>query len=210
MEKKSQPLIFVGYCEDMKAYGLFDPSSKDVLFRRDVIFDEDFTLVSSHYPSSTCNVDYVTDHVDSFVDWEDDEHHVTEYANQPKENIPAKPKQPNQGQHDQEQPLRKSHCKMKRPDSNGYEPTDFIYFSSNYFPSQSQTTGISLLNYSSLDDPQQFYDVVRILEWDVAMIKEYSCLMKKIVHCKWVYTTKYALNGFIDKHKAQLVAKVFS
>ena len=45
MEKKSQPLIFVGYCEDMKAYMLFDPSSKYVLFRRDVIFDEDFTLV---------------------------------------------------------------------------------------------------------------------------------------------------------------------
>lgn len=45
MEKKSQPLIFVGYCEDMKAYRLFDPSLKDVLFRRDVIFDEDFTHV---------------------------------------------------------------------------------------------------------------------------------------------------------------------
>lgn len=26
MEKKSQPLIFVGYCDDMKAYRLFDPS----------------------------------------------------------------------------------------------------------------------------------------------------------------------------------------
>ena len=45
MEKKSQPLIFVGYCEDMKEYRLFDPFSKDVLFRRDVIFDEDFTSV---------------------------------------------------------------------------------------------------------------------------------------------------------------------
>jgi hypothetical protein len=27
-EKKIQPLIFVGYCEDMKAYRLFDPISK--------------------------------------------------------------------------------------------------------------------------------------------------------------------------------------
>jgi hypothetical protein len=32
MEKKRQALIFVGYCEDMKAYRLFDPISKDVLF----------------------------------------------------------------------------------------------------------------------------------------------------------------------------------
>jgi hypothetical protein len=42
MEKKSQPLIFVGYCEDMKAYRLFDPISKDVLFQRAVHFDEHF------------------------------------------------------------------------------------------------------------------------------------------------------------------------
>jgi hypothetical protein len=37
MEKKSQPLIFVGYCEDMKAYRLFDPITNDVLFHRVVI-----------------------------------------------------------------------------------------------------------------------------------------------------------------------------
>ena len=84
MEKKSQPLIFVGYCEDMKAYRLFDPSSKDVLFRRDAIFDEDFTPISSPSPSSTWNVDYVTDHDDNFLDQEDDfvvEHHVTKDEN---------------------------------------------------------------------------------------------------------------------------------
>lgn len=42
LEKKSQPLIFVGYCEDMKAYRLFDHVTKDVLFRRAVCFDENF------------------------------------------------------------------------------------------------------------------------------------------------------------------------
>jgi hypothetical protein len=47
MEKKRQPLIFVGYCEDMKAYRLFDPISKDVLFRRDIYFDEHFNPTSS-------------------------------------------------------------------------------------------------------------------------------------------------------------------
>ena len=42
LENKSQPLIFVGYCEDMKAYKLFDPITKDVLFHRVVRFDENF------------------------------------------------------------------------------------------------------------------------------------------------------------------------
>jgi hypothetical protein len=32
MEKKSQPLIFVGYCEDIKEYRLFDPISKEAFF----------------------------------------------------------------------------------------------------------------------------------------------------------------------------------
>ena len=42
MERKSQPLIFVVYCEDVKVYKLFDYDSKEVLFWRDVQFDESY------------------------------------------------------------------------------------------------------------------------------------------------------------------------
>ena len=43
MERKSQPLFFFGYCEDVKAYRLFDFDSREVIFQRDVQNDE-------HYP----------------------------------------------------------------------------------------------------------------------------------------------------------------
>eukprot|EP00253_Pinus_taeda_P018195 PITA_18195 len=33
---------------------------------------------------------------------------------------------------------------------------------------------------------------------------------RKLVRCKWVYRTKYGLDGKVDKHKAHLVAKGFS
>ena len=33
---------------------------------------------------------------------------------------------------------------------------------------------------------------------------------QKLVRCKWVYRTKYGLDGKVDKHKARLVAKGFS
>ena len=33
---------------------------------------------------------------------------------------------------------------------------------------------------------------------------------RKLVRCKWVYNTKYGLDGKVDKHKAGLVAKGFS
>ena len=75
----------------MKAYMLFYPSLKDVLFRRDVHFDKQFKSVSSPSPSTICNVDYGIDHAGSFVDQEDDfvvEHHVTKDENWPKENLP--------------------------------------------------------------------------------------------------------------------------
>eukprot|EP00253_Pinus_taeda_P005926 PITA_05926 len=59
--------------------------------------------------------------------------------------------------------------------------------------------------------------------WDVAMNEEYHSLLvngtwdlvplpkgRKLVRCKWVYRTKFGLDGKVDKHEAHLVAKGFS
>ena len=56
--------------------------------------------------------------------------------------------------------------------------------------------------------------------WDVAMDEEYPSLManntwdrvplpkgRKIVRCKWVYRTKYASDGSVERLKERLVAK---
>eukprot|EP00253_Pinus_taeda_P013071 PITA_13071 len=42
--------------------------------------------------------------------------------------------------------------------------------------------------------------------WDIVPLPK----GRKLVRCKWVYRTKYGLDGKVDKHKAHLVAKVFS
>lgn len=125
MEKKSQPLIFVGYCEDMKAYRLFDPISKEVFLRRAVCFDEGFNPTSSPSPPSNCHVDDGVDHADIFAFVEEDNEHL-EDENQP--STPIEHGQPEQGQLDLEQHLRRRFREWKRPDRYGYESTDLSYF----------------------------------------------------------------------------------
>jgi hypothetical protein len=42
--------------------------------------------------------------------------------------------------------------------------------------------------------------------WDIVPLPK----GRKLVRCKWVYRTKYASDGSVERHKAQLVAKGFS
>jgi hypothetical protein len=63
-------------------------------------------------------------------------------------------------------------------------------------------------------DPNTFVEALGDLDWDTTVNEEYHSLMvndtwelvllikgRKLVKCKWVYRTKYALNGSIERHK---------
>ena len=65
MDKKRQLLIFVGYCEDMKVYILFDPISKEMMFPRAINFHEHFNGVDLYPPN--CHDDDSAEHANGFV-----------------------------------------------------------------------------------------------------------------------------------------------
>jgi hypothetical protein len=73
------------------------------------------------------------------------------------------------------------------------------------------------------NDPETFAEGSGHPDWDTTMNEEYHYLMendtwdlvplpkgRKLFKCKWVYRTKYASDGSVERHKAWLVSKGFS
>ena len=143
MDNKIQPLICIGYCEDMKAYRLFEPITTEVFFWQDVHFVGGFNPTSNPFPSSDCHVDNCVE----FALENDDE--PFEVQHQPEENLPPAAMEhehheqidPEHEQIDQEHEqldqelhLKRSLREKKRPDRYVYEPNDFSYLASASSP----------------------------------------------------------------------------
>jgi hypothetical protein len=72
-----------------------------------------------------------------------------------------------------------------------------------------------LVQVSETHDPETFVEASSHPDWDTTTNEEYRSLMKndtwdlvplpkgrKHVRCKWVYRTKYASYGSVERHKA--------
>jgi hypothetical protein len=72
-----------------------------------------------------------------------------------------------------------------------------------------------LAQVSETHDPKTFAEALGHPDWDTSMNEEYHSLMenntwdlvplpkgRKLVRCKWVYRTKYASDGSVERHKA--------
>ena len=53
---------------------------------------------------------------------------------------------------------------------------------------------------------EEYHSLIENDTWDIVPLPK----GRKLFRCKWFYRTKYASDGSVERHKAQLVAKVFS
>lgn len=121
--------------------------------------------------------------------------------------------QSNEEQLVQEQSLNMSLYMKNNPKRYSCEAIDFIYLLSN----QPQSNGIFLFGFSILEDSQRFFDATGLPKWKISMTKEYFSSMNNntwdlihlfkvcnLVFVKWIYKTKYAIDGSVDKYKTRV------
>ena len=53
---------------------------------------------------------------------------------------------------------------------------------------------------------EEYNSLIKNNTWDLVSLPR----GRKVVWCKWIYRTKFVVDGSVDKYKAQLVAKGFS
>jgi hypothetical protein len=210
-DQNSRELIFVGYCEDSKAYRLVDPKDpRKIVKARDVEFIE----VSAHVKKKE-----IADVFDVVGERKGEETTISEQPkSQEDENVNG-----NNSNHHSETENENSEGETKNQVQERHYPkrerkrkeiTDMILY-------QAVQTGDDEMN-----EPAKFNEAIKAVDadkWKHATEKELQSLEmnkvwdlveppndKQIMTCKWVYKLKKDTTGNIVRYKARLVTRGFN
>lgn len=224
-DRKSKPLVFVGYCENTKGYRFFDPVYRKIVVSRDVTFIEKcddtdnitrkHTTVSISTENDTSVPQNVSVELENSIIVDDsspDTQEITSSSNE----------------------TSFDSCAMNRRthDETYYPDTDYDDDDDDDIPrkitlrshTRKHNTQVgNLMCVTQVRDPLTVTEALsspNAIQWKEAMDEEYKSLLnnntweittlpddKHSIPCKWVFKTKTDENGDIVKYKARLVIK---
>jgi hypothetical protein len=208
LQPKSEKCIFFGYSEDFKGYTLLQPHCNEIIIIRDVKFDENFLACdpnSTIVPSSACDLssEFVTSSIPILVSSSDDD--------SDDENTPPPSHLPLDDSFEPEPaPVPLLPRWVRSTSGLVSDPSDQCRTRSQF-----QLASSILDQVLETRDPETFVEASGHLYWDTTINEQYHSLMenntcdivplpkgRKLVRCKWVYRTKYASDGSVERHKA--------
>lgn len=235
-DAKSSECIMVGYCENTKAYRLYDPSKRKITVSRDVVFFEDSRGADSHDAVGT-NKQYIekikestsagnfNPQCNSFsYTFEEETEDESPAADESIILVDDSLVDGDQASDTSAEFDDAANDEDYEPDSESPSPSSSSY-SDDTEENNSRAYVVSQI-IGSVGDPQTVRDALASPDskhWKRAMEEEYHSLLendtwelvnapadRKPINSKWVFKVKRDSNGNIIRHKARLVVKGYA
>ena len=201
LDEKSEKCIFIGYCTQSKAYRLYNPLSGKISASRDVIFNENASW------------DWGKEQVQQEIPMpigicSDERQEPISTCSSPGSSPVAASSSAAATSN------RNSSSTTLEESSDETPPRKYRSLADIYASCQFALT---------VSDPIIYGEAAEKEEWQMAMVEEMKAIEKNetwemvdlpegknAIGLKWVFKTKFAANGSIQKHKARLVAKGYA
>ncbi|KRX55804.1 Retrovirus-related Pol polyprotein from transposon TNT 1-94 [Trichinella sp. T9] len=213
-DPKSEERIFVGYCETSKGYRTVDRKTKKMYVTRDVKFLESrFPGTQSSKEESTNSLMNPDVGEEAVIVWTSQDSGSTEMN--PNPSVPPKvDTDSNESTGQSPQPsVKTSPEELRRPLRNRFPNrnifnADFLLFQTQV---REQSDPISYEEALNRPDAKEWLKAINEelashhenQSWETAVLPP----NKKAIKSKWVFKTKYKVDGTIEKRKARLVAR---
>ena len=206
LDAKSIKCIFIGYCDNQKVYKLFDPNTHRLFVSRDVVFHE---IANEGDKINNTSVWHdIDDYIKIDTSVEQEQEQAQEQIQAEEQGASSNHDTPRRGEGTPQSKKKDESSKTPRRSSRQSQvPVKY-----KDYALMSQV--MNVVEPSSYDEAKEYE------EWRNAMNEEYNSIMKndtwelkelpknKVpIGCKWLYKSKFDIDGSIDKHKARLVAK---